>query len=473
MTPKFAPTLARRPGGLWLDTSSRVGSTGTSSYVSCEPAVWLRGSGGILEVVAGPAGDRGWLPRVLAADPGPGPSYDRLAAIARRLRLPLPVPNRADPAPVFRGGFAGCFSYDLGRRFETLAATLEPGLPWDFLVGLYDEVFELDADGGVEHHAPGGATRLASLASSLPELPPPSAGADGPAIPELDEAAHRVGVEAIRELIRAGTIYQANLTFRFVAPSSHPDAPLATFLRLRRTNPSPFGMYAALPDATVVSSSPESFLALSTAGHVHSRPIKGTAPRGADADADATARADLLRSVKDRAELTMIIDLVRNDVGRVCVPGSVDRSPRLRAEAHPTVWHLVGDVRGRLASGRDAFDLLRACFPPGSCVGAPKIRAASELESLERSRRGVYTGALGWLGLDGAMALSVAIRTMVFRDGRVSYGVGGGIVYDSEPASEWQEALLKGKALADGLRPDAALDLGAGSGKIGNRAIPL
>jgi len=162
---------------------------------------------------------------------------------------------------------------------------------------------------------------------------------------------------------------------------------------------------------------------------------------------------DLLDSTKDRAELSMIVDLVRNDIGRVCVPGSVDRSPHLAAEAHPSVWHLVGDVHGRLAPGRDAFDLLRSSFPPGSCIGAPKIRAMSVLEDLELSRRGPYTGALGWIGADGSMALSVAIRTLVFREGQVSYGVGGGIVFDSCAQSEWREALLKGLALARALRP--------------------
>jgi anthranilate/para-aminobenzoate synthase component I len=150
----------------------------------------------------------------------------------------------------------------------------------------------------------------------------------------------------------------------------------------------------------------------------------------------------------------MIVDLVRNDVGRVCTPGSVDRNPLLLAEAHPSVWHLVGDVHGQLAQGRDAFDLLRACFPPGSCIGAPKVRAMGILEQLEHSRRGPYTGAIGWVGLDSTMCLSVAIRTLVFRGAQVSYGVGGGIVYDSNAKDEWKEALLKGKALAAALLPE-------------------
>ncbi len=456
--------LAGRPGGLWFDTSSPVGSSGTASFASCEPAVWLRGCGPILEIFPGPSGDRGWLRRIHAADPGPGASYERLAHIARRLRVPLPVPNVADATPRFRGGFAGCFSYDLGRRFEDLPALLGADLPWDFLVGLYDEGAELDGDDLRWVSLPGVEPRLQALVQT-PSAPLTDVGADADPIPEMTEPEHAARVAEIREHIAAGTIYQANLTFRFSAPAAHPDAPLATFCRLRDANPAPYGAYLDLPGATLVSASPESFLDLTTAGHVRSRPIKGTAPRGASPPEDRARSEALLASPKDRAELSMIVDLVRNDVGRVCVPGSVDRHPTLRPEAHPTVWHLVGDVRGRIAPGRDAFDLLRASFPPGSCIGAPKIRAMAVLEELERSRRGPYTGALGWIGLDGAMALSVAIRTMVFREGRVSYGVGGGIVYDSDAPSEWQEALLKGRALAGALR---SLDTRPRAGMIGH-----
>ena len=161
----------------------------------------------------------------------------------------------------------------------------------------------------------------------------------------------------------------------------------------------------------------------------------------------------MIDSDKDRAELTMIVDLVRSDVGRVAALGSVSRAPEIECEGHPTVWHLVSDVAARLAPGKDAFDLLRACFPPGSCIGAPKIRAMSVIESLERSRRGPYTGSIGWIGADGSLGMSVAIRTLVFREGEVTYGVGGGIVYDSDAESEWEEALLKGRALAKALSP--------------------
>ena len=457
--------LAAREGGLWIEASSSVGSRGRSSFLSCEPALWIRGSGSVLEISPGPSGDRGWLDQFEAADPGPGPAYERLASVMRRLRVPIPIPNPEDGRhpPTFRGGLAGCFSYDLGRRFESIPGYLPNDLAWDFLFGLYDEVLELRPDGTQQLHSLGGSpNRLLSLPSArhldLGDLA--RCGITSPAEPELDEAAHRSGVEAIRELIREGDIYQANLTMRFRARYDSPSTPLATFLRLRHNNPAPHSHFQALPGVTVVSSSPECFLDLSRSGHVVSRPIKGTASRGATTTDDHLLREELERSAKDHSELAMIVDLVRNDIGRSCVPGSVDRRPEVVAEGHPSVWHLVGEVRGRLASGRDAFDLVRGSFPPGSCIGAPKLRVMEVIEALETSRRGIYTGSLGWLGLDGSAALNVVIRTLTFTEdidhegtGEVSFGVGGGIVFDSEPSSEWREALLKARALQVALRP--------------------
>ena len=460
-------SIGRLPGALWLESASPSPSE-SRTILSAEPAVWIRGSGNFLDLIPGPAGDRGWLKRLRDADPGPGDSFERLQGIARRLRLSTPPhPSEETRAqPTFRGGLAGCFSYDLGRRFEDLPALLEPDLPWDFLLGIYDEVLVISRESGsfTHHRLPGAPHRLLQhwqQSGDAPHWPPSQdAGISGELTPELDQASHARAVETIREHIRDGTIYQANLTLRFRGISPDPETPLAVFLRLLRNNPAPYAAYIDLPETTLVSTSPENFLELHSGGQVRSRPIKGTSARiQGDARADKRARDALVQSEKDRAELAMIVDLVRNDIGRVCTPGSVDRNSDLMPEAHPSVWHLVGDVRGHLAQGRDAFDLLRACFPPGSCIGAPKLRAMSILEELERSRRGPYTGAIGWIGLDSSMCLSVAIRTMIFRAGQVSYGVGGGIVYDSEARAEWREALLKGKALEAALRPKVKKNL--------------
>lgn len=443
--------LIERPGAIWLDSGRPEGSAPGWSYVAVEPAAWLRGRGDELELLPGPLGDRGWLERVRALDPGEGGAYERLQAIGRGLHRWSPPLRAVGPAR-FTGGLAGFFSYDLGRRFERLDERLPEGtVPWDFVLGLYDEVLAIDGRTG--------ARRVFRLRGTPPRLdrdaPLADAGLDVPGAlaaptPEMSREEHAAAVQAIREHIVAGTIYQANLTLRFRAPSAHPGAARATFLRLQRTNPAPYSAWLDLPGLSIVSTSPECFLEVDAAGNAVSRPIKGTRPRGLGPD-DARARAELLASGKDRAELTMIVDLVRNDLGRVCALGSVSRAPGLRCEGHPTVWHLVADVEGRLRPDADAFDLLRAAFPPGSCVGAPKIRAMDVIESLERSRRGPYTGAIGWIGADGAMGLSVAIRTLLFREGQVEYGVGGGIVYDSESAAEWDEALLKGTALARAL----------------------
>lgn len=441
---------------MWFDTSSGIGSPTPWSFLSCEPAVWVTGHGDELVLRAGPTGDRGWLRRLSRADPGTGLAYDRLAAIGRALRR-APSPSGS---PRFGGGFAGCFSYDLGRRFERIPSHLPTELPWDFQLGFYDEVLAVQPDRKVLHNQLAGGRRLPDLLVRGPNpgfAPYLTAGADSLPRAEVDEPTHRAGVERIRDLIRAGAVYQANLTFRFRAPAPDPRAPLGTFLRLRMNNPSPYGAYLDLPDVSLVSASPESFLDLQPDGLVTSRPIKGTTARFDDPIDDAASRQALLDSAKDRAELAMIVDLVRNDLGRVCTPGTVDRNPRLRLEGHPAVWHLVGDVQGRLRPERDAFDLLRASFPPGSCIGAPKIRAMAELESIEASRRGPYTGAIGWIGVDGSASFSVAIRTIAFRGGVASYGVGGGIVYDSVAESEWREALLKGEALGRALAVPAAL----------------
>ncbi len=456
-------SIARRPGALWLETA-RCPTSESRTIISAEPAVWIRGSGNFLDLIPGPAGDRGWLQRLTDADPGPGDAFERLQRIARRLRLSSPEgPTvQATTAPTFRGGLAGCFSYDLGRRFEELPALLDPDLPWDFLLGIYDEVLVISKQSNsfTHHRLPGAPHRLLEHWQRAREevlwQPSQRTGISGELTPELDRESHARAVETIREHIRAGTIYQANLTLRFRGNCPDAETPLAVFLRLLRDNPAPYAAYLDLPETTLVSTSPENFLELHPHGQVRSKPIKGTIARvPGDPQDDWKARDSLVRSDKDRAELAMIVDLVRNDMGRVCSPGSVDRNSVLKPEAHPSVWHLVGDVRGNLAQGRDAFDLLRACFPPGSCIGAPKVRAMAILEELERSRRGPYTGAIGWIGLDSSMCLSVAIRTMVFRKGQVSYGVGGGIVYDSEAEAEWREALLKGEALEAALRPKA------------------
>ena len=247
-------------------------------------------------------------------------------------------------------------------------------------------------------------------------------------------------VQRVREYILAGDIFQANLSQRFEAPLE--GAPLPFYLRLRQENPAPFGAFLSCDDVTVLSVSPERFLSLNGA-QVETRPIKGTRPRGLGPMHDQALGRELTESEKDRAENVMIVDLLRNDLSRVCRPGSVRVPELFTLEQHPTVHHLVSTVLGDLRPGVDATELLRATFPGGSITGAPKVRAMEIIAELEPTERGLYCGSIGYVSHTGAMDMNIAIRTCVVRNGRVYFSGGGGIVADSDPEHEYRETLHK------------------------------
>jgi para-aminobenzoate synthetase component 1 len=255
-------------------------------------------------------------------------------------------------------------------------------------------------------------------------------------------------VRKAKEYIAAGDIYQVNLSQRF---STGIDGdPFVLYRRLHRINPAPFGCFLDYGGVTVVGASPERFLRL-RGRRVETRPMKGTRPRGKSPDEDRYLKQELLNSRKDQAELVMIVDLERNDLGRVCDYGSV-RVRTLRAlETYATVFQTTASVLGRLRRDRDRIDLLRACFPGGSVTGAPKIRAMEIIEEIEPTRRGIYTGSIGYLDFGGNLDMNIAIRTMVCKNGRVYFQVGGGIVADSDPEEEYEETLVKSKALIEAL----------------------
>jgi para-aminobenzoate synthetase component 1 len=404
-------------------------------------------------------------------------------AVARRLlaRLAPDAPTRhhgGPDAPPFLGGLVGFLGYELGDVLERLPPSPpdDQGLPplrlalhdwtiaWDRRTGgawLAGRALDGDTDRLTRRLAevrrrlrPGRLARAASLSpGDEPEV-------DGIAFTSsLDRSAYEAGVEAVRQLIARGDLYQANLTRRLAAPFDGDPWPL--YRRLRTGDPSLFSAYldlgggapghgSALGSAparprAILSASPEPFLAISPRGVVSTDPIKGTRPRGRTRTEDRDLARELLASAKDRAENVMIVDVLRNDLGRVCIPGTV-RVPRLcRLERTAAVQHLVSTVTGRLAPGRDPFDLLRASFPGGSITGAPKIRAMEILRELEPTRRGPYTGALGWIGPDGAMGTSILIRTLVADGTRLSLHVGGGITWQSDPAAEWDETVAKAR----------------------------
>ena len=368
----------------------------------------------------------------------------------------------AEAIPPFLGGLAGFLGYDLGRRFERLPsiAIADQEIPV-MRLALHDWVIAWDRRDGLAWL--GGRAvdeRIAALDARLDDvrgraLGPATnrhamdGGVDGLELRSgLDRGAYEAGVDSIREAIAQGEIYQANLTRRLATPFRGDPWPL--YRRLRTGDPALFAAYLDLGSnpltgarRALASASPEPFLSISLHGEVATNPIKGTRPRGRDREDDRRLARELLASEKDRAENVMIVDVLRNDLGRVCVPGSV-RVPRLcRLERTAAVQHLVSTVTGQVAPGRDAFDVLVASFPGGSITGAPKIRAMELLEGMEPVRRGPYTGIAGWLGPDGAMSSSILIRTFVADGERLSLHVGGGITWRSEPAAEWAETVAK------------------------------
>jgi para-aminobenzoate synthetase component 1 len=260
-------------------------------------------------------------------------------------------------------------------------------------------------------------------------------------------ADYLAAVEKVRQYIFAGDIFQANLSQRFEATTD--ESAWSFYVRLRQRNAAPFAAFLDFPEVVVVSASPERFLRVDANGHAETRPIKGTRPRGYGPEHDAALGQALAESAKDRAENLMIVDLMRNDLSRVCAPGSVHVSELFSLEHYATVHHLVSTVVGDLSPGTDSIDLVRAAFPGGSITGAPKLRAMEIIAELEPSRRGVYCGSIGYWSVTGELDTSIAIRTAVLQDGRIYFSAGGGIVADSSPEHEYLETLDKARAMID------------------------
>ncbi len=439
--------LADLPHLLFLD-SARPSSLGRYSYVTADPFGWL----------TCPARD------VEQSRP--------LTALHKKLRG-LRVPT-APELPPFQGGAAGLFGYELGHEIECL--------PWpavdDFqipalAVGLYDWVLSFDHHAGrawlistglPERSARGRATRglnrldqvrrwLERDIAEPPWRPQQAVPLHTPTrpVPDLDGVLSNFSrsdylsvLHRAIEYIHAGDCFQVNIAQRLATPQH--DAPQVIYQRLRERNPAPFAGYFDLGDYVLASASPERFLRLHQ-GEVETRPIKGTRSRGLTPEEDFARADDLRASDKDRAENVMIVDLLRNDLGRVCEYGSIRVPALCRLESFQYVHHLVSEVRGRLRPGLDGIDLLKATFPGGSVTGAPKIRAMEIITELEGVARGPYCGSLGFLGFDGAMDMNILIRTLVLGRGWIHFSVGGGIVADSDPEREYEETWHKAEGL--------------------------
>jgi para-aminobenzoate synthetase component I len=458
---EVARRCADQPLFLFLDSAAES-ATGRYSFVTAEPfaTVFVRGA------------------EVYAPAPKRHPSGSPWAALAELL---APFRMASVPGlPPFQGGAAGLFGYGLCHHVERLPPPRldEFGVP-DMAVGLYDWTYAYDHEQrrgwliatGFPHHPDErremAASRLAWARAAL-RMPPPSPrrmrAAQLPAaelcpqfplpgLPGVTSNFDRPGyLRAVRRAIdytHAGDCFQVNLSQRLLARATLP--PLEHYLLLRERNPAPFAGYFDLGDFAIASASPERFVKV-TVGEVETRPIKGTRPRGATPELDRRLAYELLNSAKDRAENVMIVDLLRNDLGRVCAYGSVRVEALCRLESYPTVHHLVSAVRGTLRPGAGPIDLLRAAFPGGSVTGAPKVRAMEIIAELEPTARGPYCGSLGYIGFDGSMDTSILIRTFTIGKGWLQFPVGGGIVADSVPEREYEETWDKAEGLLRALR---------------------
>ena len=428
-------SIADLPWAVFLDSGYPASQQGRYDIIAAEPVCTLI--------------TQGDLTTISTASETITSSADPFALLKQQLQR---FPHNAEAGDLpFNGGAIGYFGYDLARRLEKLpviAAAAEHIA--DMAVAIYCWAVVIDHQQQssvlvVQGGDPQQWQHLQNRFSQLPTAMPTSTfQVTSPVLANMDKATYSAAFERIKYYLQEGDCYQVNLAQRFVAECS--GNPWLAYLCLRELNAAPFSAYLNLPEVQVLSSSPERFLKL-RAGLVETKPIKGTLPRKRDAREDQQQIQLLQNSPKDRAENLMIVDLLRNDLGKACTHGSV-RVPKLFAvETYTTVHHLVSTVTGELAANQHAADLLKSCFPGGSITGAPKIRAMEVIEELEPHRRGVYCGAIGYIGFDGNMDTNIAIRTLVHSQGSIRFWAGGGIVNDSEVDAEYQECFDKAAAM--------------------------
>jgi para-aminobenzoate synthetase component 1 len=454
-TPLEAPQcfelIMERPHSFFLDSGMDPAKLGRYSFIGGDPFLVLKSCGEDISLSYGDGREE-----MVKGNP-----FDVLGGLLKRYQLetnPVPIP--------FIGGAVGYFSYDLCHFIESLPWTAVDDLKLpECYLAFYDSLIAFDHQQGRAYIVSSGfpeedeAARKRRAQARLDEFKalilsgagsPNTASAGGEIALKANFSRRRYleAVTAAREYILAGDIFQVNLSQRFEAELAAP--PYELYRQLRLVNPAPFAAFLGFDEVAVASASPERFLRLS-GDLVQTRPIKGTRRRGATLAEDAALANELRSSAKDRAENVMIVDLERNDLGRICRYGSVKVTELAILENYPTVFHLTSTVEGRLAPGEGAIELLKATFPGGSITGAPKVRAMEIIDELEPTRRSVYTGSIGYLGFNGDMDLNIVIRTVLLKDGKAYFQVGGGIVYDSEPEAEYQETLDKARALIQAL----------------------
>jgi para-aminobenzoate synthetase component 1 len=360
-------------------------------------------------------------------------------------------------------GAVGYFSYDMKDFIEDLPSRAKAGIDIpDCVLGFYDSVVTFDnmsgerlvSAAGFPSGSAGEARRgIDAMRRRIAQAPRAGSGTAAVlraprAVSNFSRAQYMRAVRRAKDYIREGDIYQVNISQRFEA--ALPEDPIDLYRRLRKVSPAPFAAYLGFGEFAILSSSPERFIC-KRGRRIETRPIKGTRPRGSDPAADEALRSELAHSAKDAAEHVMIVDLERNDLGRICEYGSVGPTGSPAIEKYAQVFHMVSTVAGTLSASADPVACLRAAFPGGSVTGAPKIRSMEIIDELEPVRRSAYTGAIGYISFDGDMDTSIVIRTFIVKGGRAYFQVGGGIVADSDPADEYEETIHKARGLMDAL----------------------
>ncbi|NQU95598.1 MAG: aminodeoxychorismate synthase component I [Candidatus Omnitrophica bacterium] len=457
--------LKNMPNSFFLDSSLPSGKLGRFSFLGVEPFLIFTSKKN--HITLNQAGKK----EAFKANP-----FFVLKKLFKQFKVDTP---KDFPVP-FIGGGVGYFSYDLKDFTERLPdrARDDIDIP-DSIVCFYDAIFAFDhlkreafiiSSGHPEKSLKKrNARKIARLEDVKRKIYDAknkrensffhntrNAASDNEPQSNFTKSAYKKAVEKAREYIKAGDIYQVNLSQRFTVDLNID--PFDLYKILRTINPAPFSSFLNFGDVKIVSASPERFLR-KKGRHIQTRPIKGTRPRGKTPALDAILKKELTASAKDRAENLMIIDLERNDLGRICEYGSVRVTEFMACEKYSTVFHLVSTVEGVLRDKVDAIDCIINCFPGGSITGAPKIRSMEIIEELEPVKRAIYTGSIGYIGFDGNMDTSIAIRTFVIKGKKAFFQVGGGIVYDSLPEKEYQETLDKAKALIDAVKLGARRSL--------------
>jgi para-aminobenzoate synthetase component 1 len=457
-TPLTAPELFElvkdNPYSFFLDSGMDPQRLGRYSFLGSEPFLVISSRGSEITLI------RGQEHEVQHGNP-----FDAIGKLLELYKLdhcPVPVP--------FLGGAVGYFSYDLCHFIERLPSTVidDLKLPESYFA-FYDVIMAFDHLAGKAYLIATGfpemeeGQRLRRARIRLEEMkdwlrhshsviavsrsPEQSEGITLKSNFSPEE--YIKAVNRVREYIAAGDVFQVNLSQRFEADLEIP--PYELYKRLKTINPAPFASYLNFPGVAIVSASPERFLKVQ-GDRVETRPIKGTRPRGRDPVEDQSLAQELTHSIKDRAENLMIVDLERNDLGRVCRYGTVKVTELAILETFPTVFHLTSTVLGKLRRGKSNIDLLKATFPSGSITGAPKVRAMEIIDELEPTKRSVYTGSIGYLSFNENMDINIVIRTFLVKEGKAYFQVGGGIIYDSDSEAEYMETLDKAKALIQALQ---------------------